>query len=194
MAKHKIRASFSASWTETHEVEIPDGLDAAALDKWIDRWTYTHSSDGPPYQQIDCDEASVPGYAIAPTDLTLLPVPDADWIVGNDCRWATDGHVILREGSPMPSEMGSEGGRGKTIRPWRVGLELETIETLLGAVGATAQAHPGIFHRRFAPVFAGASVVGTGPLEPAYVFRDGVLVAVVMPMQTGAADAIRVSA
>jgi hypothetical protein len=190
--KYTISVNYSSSWTETHDIEIPDGLTAIAFDEWIDLWVENARPDGPDPDQIECDEASVPDYTPIPPDLTMQPVPDAAWIVGKH-RWAADGHVLVREGSPMPSEMGTQGGLGRTVLPWRSDLDVEQVKTLIGKGAPTLPTHPGIFHRRFAPVFAGASVVGAGPLEPAYVYRGGTLVAVVMPMQKGAADSIRVS-
>jgi hypothetical protein len=187
MGKYTIVAEYSARWTETHEVEVPEGLTSAELDDWLTEWHEKHTPDGPdPLADIECEESDVRGYEHAPPDLTPPSIPKAGWFVAQGARWATDGHILFREGSPMPATMADQHGY---IRSWLTSetLSHESVETILGQAHRQSE-HPGLFHPRMAPVFDGAEVFGGGLLDPAFVWRGGVLTAVVMPLRVDPED------
>lgn len=114
---------------------------------------------------------------------------------GSAGEWATDGVVIVRKGTPMPTEAhgSDEDGDRETPYPWKV----ETIDVASGVLGVLERASVAEddasslrFHARLRPIFEGAERVrmcpsglpGAGSVRPCAVWRDGQLAAVVMPL------------
>ena len=182
MPKHKIAATYTATWTETTEVEVPEGLTATTLDAWLGRWL---EANGPrettPYDaDTECDEAEVFGYKFAPLDLSLQPVPAAGWYEVDGARWATDGALAVREGSPMPSAMQAEFGKA---RAWKTTADVPADRLAALVRGAHRERLDARrYDPRMAPMLTGAEAFSMGGAnDPTYVYRDGTLVALVMP-------------
>lgn len=98
---HVVKVTFTARWVDYVEVTVPDGVTEAdaekALDAAIDAMDMTGNLDDTDIETESVEWETEPTYA--PPDPT---VPDAAWIEIDGARWATNGHVAIREGCPLP--------------------------------------------------------------------------------------------
>jgi hypothetical protein len=195
-----VRVVYAAEWTETIVVDIPPGTTRREGSRLIGEAAERVKAEpalGP--TDITVNDTEILGKPEwSPPDLTVrLPTDDGFWTEWDGSRWCTDGVVLLREGSPLPSAMFREWG--DEVWGWRrIGdgaydiRRGDVLNLLVRAAMGNAEPDPEAeYHERFAPVLDGADVRRGPPgafasgKPSAAVIRNRRLVAVVMPLAPG---------
>ena len=192
--KAKIKVTYSASWTETITVEIPDGATEDQADEKIDAAIDAFEPSVDP-ADIDVEEWSYAGekptYAPEPPPQYGEPAPES-WIVVGDHRWLTDAACMLREDAPRPvcaykMRAYSYVGGWLVPRPDERAYAINLIAASPnGPLSTSARVH-----RRFAPILAACDRWSSGGTAGVfYGFRGGELVAVIGQIASDNPDAV----
>lgn len=99
--KHVVKVAFVARWEDYVEVDVPDGVTEneaeEALNAALNEMDMTANLDDTDIEAESVEWETEPVYA--PPDPS---VPDAAWVDVDGVRWATNGHVAIRDGCPLP--------------------------------------------------------------------------------------------
>lgn len=187
----QVRIVYAAEWVEYVTVQVPPGTTRREGQRLVASVVDGRTARPPADAEVHANDVEILGTPewAKPSTAVVVPVSEDFWLEWDGSRWCTDGAIILREGSPMPSAMFEEWDE---VRPWRRIKDIDrnrALDILLTARRVRAEVEAGAeYHERFAPVFDGAEV-RRGPkggtafgFYSAAVFRDGRLVAVVMPL------------
>lgn len=165
----------------TIRVVLPDGLTEEEVRERMQDAMDDYDWSEEVADDIETTVREMPDYTYAPPDLSPLPVPEECWFEWRGARWATEGNMLIREGSPPIA-------RAKPDEEWfgphhRYGaMTAEKCEAVVANIGKERSVDS-LLHVRFVPlVSAAASVVEHGHLGPICLYSaDGSLFAIVMP-------------
>ena len=185
-----VKVTFTARWEDYVEVIAPDGITEAeaekALNAAIDLMDMTANLEDHDIDTEAVEWEDPPVYA--PPDPT---VPDAAWMEIDGARWATNGHIMIREGCPLPDTSRKE--EGLYFNDWMIPCAPEEAssfsvtyqrasdglrEWLSGDSGKPS-------HSRFNAMFAPILKAGTATGDGVTVVRDatGLPLAVLRPIR-----------
>ena len=119
----KIR--IQAKWTRVEtgssliEVDIPDDGESChayqAAERWVER-------ERPDADRSRVEVEYVHWYSLAP-GVVRASIPDPCWVEVDGHRWASDGHVLIRDDCGMPFDRGGWlGGEGERPLPTADGI------------------------------------------------------------------------
>lgn len=199
-----LRLSWTARWTTTVSVEVPDEpLTRAELNAIMDAATADAEPGEPDTSDAEHDDTQWVGEAPEVRRFGRVPpVPDDAWIEVLGERWATSGTFVVREGAPLPS-----GNTDAHDLQWRRADDVAAVvKKMLEAVAAAKRpdSRPikARFHRSFASILRGAgdvslldlSHVGALCSDVALVWREGMLAALVAPLSVDSGNRDSVNA
>lgn len=95
----KARVSFSAAWDEFVEVEVPDDADEFDAERLRELAVERHGM-GSAHVHADIDSVEWSGDPEFAPNKPDDPPPEA-WGMAHGQRWATDGHLAIREDCPI---------------------------------------------------------------------------------------------
>lgn len=174
--KYTLEVSWTSRSTGRVTVDIPEGATVSDISRLREKAEARAKPQRGGGIEIDGSEW-VGNRPIGLPD-PMPPVPDAAWVTIDGTRWATDGSCMVREGGPVPSSTGLSG-----YDKWRTDVRAAKLAPFTTAPADPAPVHPGIFDPRFAPMLAAGTPTGRAEAGPCLVIRDGVVVAVVMPLR-----------
>jgi len=192
-------------------VEVPESVDDDAAAEWaLDATDWYDVDDcgddlsSRPLGRSDAVSADLAftanGEEVKPPPPTIGAPTDDCWMTLGDHRWATNGHIAIREDYQI---LDPDTPQFKTYATWRTGIEADVLQRLIddclefhvadesalrskGLVAFSADSDLAWVAPCDAPLLRGDGIevrVG-GNLRPVLAMRDGEPVAVVMPRRT----------
>lgn len=98
--KITVKLDCSATWTETHDVEVPDGCSREEAEDIVA--AYTEDCELNPEFEAEVHDWTIPD-SVQFGPPRVLPVPPDAWALASDGhKWATDGRIAIRDDTPVP--------------------------------------------------------------------------------------------